>query len=201
MANNRDNGLDYHLRMLGIQDREYWEILSIDEKGYDNLIVRCRPDWVLHNLVTDEFRVADYKSRSLGFGKPSAYERYQVILNAATVSDDLEYRLNRAGMRVTAQLVYGDGQTRMVAYTDEDTNDLMRLAAEVATDLYLRGETPSPKTLVAATRVAQVLAGMPQRRDGGIAKSAGIRAHISLLNGPRPSVKDRETDDPSKLLH
>ncbi len=128
---------------------------------------KCRPDWVLHNIVTGEFRVADYKSRPLGLTTPSRYERYAVVINAITIGDDLEYRLGRKDLEVTAQLLYGDGKTAMVRYTEADADDFMRFAAEAASHLFLRGEFDSPKTLISSTRLAAMLAELPEQTPGG----------------------------------
>lgn len=181
---NRDSGLDFQLRVLGIEDRQNWEMISRDNRQYSNLLVVCRPDWALHNIITDEYRIVEYKSRSLNKGRVGRYERYEALINAVVVGDEISDRLDH-DVTVTAYLVYGDGVSCEVKYTKEDGDFLMECASEIATDLFLQGKILKPGQ-VSSTRLAEALA---NRNDVDLEKrrAEGRRAHITLIKtGPQP---------------
>lgn len=182
---NRDSGLDFHLRMLGIKDRENWELVSRDDQEFSNLLVKCRPDWTLHNIVSDEYRVVEYKSRPLYNGSPSRYERYQAIINATVVADDLSDQLGR-DVVVTAHLIYGDGVMSKVRFSKEDGDTIMEYASEAISDMFLKGLLPNTSSQISATVLAKMLANNPSTDLAR--RAAGLQAHVTLIQkGPQPT--------------
>lgn len=193
MSYNLNNGLDFQLKILGIEDREHWEILSRDDLEYRNRYVVCRPDWALHNICTGEYRVIDYKSRPLGRGKPTVYEMTQVVINAIVVRDHIEAERG-VKVNVVAELVFGDQRIYRVEYTGSQADWLMRQAYHLAPELYRRGSLPKRDSLIPASTLAKLIEGDFYSNNDEEARKAGVQAHYAIINhGPQPGATPGET--------
>jgi hypothetical protein len=185
---NRDNGLDFHLKILGIEDRQNWELICVDNQEYRNKHFVCRPDWALHNIETGEYRVADYKSRYLRAGKPNAYEKAQVAINAMVVKDHLQLTKGIEA-KVTAMLVYGDGQIRIIPYEPWTVDWVTRQAERLHEPLVIAGMLPSRMDKIPVTLMAKLIADDTYTTDPVEAREAGVEAHYVITKaGPRPPV-------------
>lgn len=71
---NKNKGLDFQLRKLGLSDRAPWDIISTDSKVFKTECFVGRPDFVLINEMSKKIIVMEYKNRIM-LDQPEVYER------------------------------------------------------------------------------------------------------------------------------
>lgn len=182
-SSNPNRGQDFHLRMLGIEDRADWEIISIDSMVFETELARGRPDWVIRHRDGRRYMTVDYKNRELGKnGQARPYEKYQVTVYAMLLE---ELIAREQGIRVEVEpvLLYADGESVTVAYSAEDEERILEAGTVVGTRLYLLGLKRRPDEIPAVTELARFLVD-PAFTDASFgwtaAQQAGEEAHASL---------------------
>jgi len=187
-STNLDKGIDLHLRLLGIEDRADWEILSVSNLVIGSELARCEPDWVLCYRGGERYRVVEYKNRDLMDGDATDYEKYQVTIYAMVLEEHM-YRTTGVRPRVEAALFYADSATLFVERDEEDERRILEAGLTAPTSLYLLGVHDSQNRPVTATQLARYLVDpgfTDPRFDRTEAQRTGTRAHLNLQNsGPR----------------
>lgn len=185
---NPDRGIDFELRILGINDRAAWTIAAADNRAYVSDLVFGRPDWVLrHVSVPGRFRVYDYKNRPLGDGDATDYEKWQAIIYAVLVEDEY-YRAHGRLPQVSAHILYADDNVVRVEYGAEEVEHIAAVAPEAATRMYFLGVNPEPKERIWASNLARFLVDpdfTDERFGRTAAQLAGQRAHARLVGVSR----------------
>lgn len=182
-----DRGMDFHLRLLGIEDRADWHIHAKDNRVYFGDLVYGRPDWVLRHRVREQARVYDYKNRILGDGDATDYEKLQVAIYSLLLKEAFA-RDGQAVTEVTPFLLYADNHCLQVDYGHEEIALIAQAAIEAPSALYFLGITPEPKDRVSVTDLARFIVDPNFSNEAfgrTAAQRAGTRGHeIVLHNGP-----------------
>lgn len=168
-TSHTNRGMDYHLNLLGFRDRASWNILASDNRTFNNGLIKCRPDWVLRHRLTHGVVVLEYKNRLLGKGKPTDYERAEVIANAITVGDVLEKEHKRK-QNIRAYLFYGDRISVEEVLTPEIDERVRDTALEAS----------APGLPVTSTYLAEIISGKYDVSSVLMARLAGRAAHNAL---------------------
>lgn len=184
---NPDRGVDFHLRLLGVEDRAEWVIDARDNRTYSGELVYGRPDWVLRRRAGNAARVYDYKNRALGDGDATEYEKLQVIIYSLLVSETIA-RDGGGNLEVEPYLLYADNHCLKVEYTPEDIDLIGQAAVEAPSALYFLGVVAEPKDRASVTDLARFIVD-PQFCNEAYgrtaAQRAGTRAHNLILHsGP-----------------
>jgi len=182
-----DKGQDFHLRMLGIENRADWTILSVDRRELATEVARGRPDWILLHKDLKQYRIVDYKNRDLRGGDATAYEKYQVVIYAILLIE-IVFRSTKTRPKVEAQLLYADGQVLTVQYTEDDVNQILLAASEAPTALFFGRLRKRPDECPSVTDLARYMVDTEFKDthfDRFTARAAGSVAHESLQgSGP-----------------
>lgn len=185
---NPDRGIDFELRILGINDRAAWTIVAADNRSYVSDLVFGRPDWVLRHVSQPAtYRVYEYKNRALGEGDATDYEKWQAIIYAVLVQDE-HYRAHGRLPQVSAHILYADDQSLRVDYGDEEVEFIAAVAPEAAARMYFLGVNEEPKERIWASNLARFIVdpGFTDERFGRTAAQlAGRRAHARLVGVSR----------------
>jgi len=184
-----NKGMDFHLRMIGIEDRADWEIVSIDSRRLETELSKGRPDWIVRHREGARYKIVEYKNRDLvQGGTATAYELYQVVIYAVLLQE-MVYRQTGQRPEVEAQLLYADGELVTATYTQEDVRTIMEKSLEARTVLFFLGLHKGTDERPTVTELARYLVD-PDFTDtafGWTAKQvAGVEAHHALANlGPK----------------
>jgi len=184
-----NSGVDYHLRMIKIDDRADWDIVSIDRKRLETVAAHGRPDFIVRHKSGHRYKVVDYKSRSLGeSGLATPYELYEVILYAMLLKEMVRAETGEIP-EVEAQLLYGDNEIVTVEFTQEDERRILEKSLEARTALFFHGLHEGSDERPSVTKLARYLVD-PEFKDTAFgwtaAQVAGSKAHSALSNlGPK----------------
>lgn len=184
---NNNRGMDFHLKLLGIEDRAAWTIDARDTRVYHGDVIYGRPDWVIRHVSGRRLAVYDYKNRELGSGDATDYEKLQAIIYGVLVADVMARELGFTP-DVTSHLMYADNRCLQVEYGAEEVDVIANAVTEVGTSLYFLDVLEEPRLKVSVTMLARYLVD-PTFSDSAFgrtaAQRAGSRAHELLLRaGP-----------------
>ncbi len=184
---NPERGLDFHLRLLGINDRADWSIQTRDNRNYVTDLIYGRPDWVLRHK-NGSYRVYDYKNRVLGDdGDATDYEKYQAVIYGLLVQDVVG-RETGVIPEVTSHILYADSRCLQVEFGAAELDLIGNAALEAVTALYFLKVYPEPKQRISATDLSRYLVDPTFSNPSfgrTAAQRAGVRAHNQLLHcGP-----------------
>jgi hypothetical protein len=184
---NADRGMDFQLKLLGIDNRAEWTIDARDTRIYHGDVIYGRPDWVIRHVNGRRLAVYDYKNRYLADGDATDYEKFQAILHGILVTDAMKKELGFSP-DVDTHLLYADNRCLEVEYGLEEVDLIGNAISEVGTALYFLGVLEEPRLKVSVTNVARYLVDPTFSNPAfgrTAAQRAGSRAHELLLrSGP-----------------
>jgi hypothetical protein len=161
------------MKILGIEDRASWKLISRDNRFFKSETVIAKPDFVIQHVTKPHCIVPDYKSRFLGGFTPKSYELYQAVINAMTVKFGLEQAMGfKTQFTVVPALVYGDEQKFIIQYSQRDADNIAASAIELSTS----------ERRISATKLAKMLSGEEFNYSCSSHRKRGLAAHHALAH-------------------
>lgn len=175
-----DRGMDYHLRMLGINNREKWNLVSNDQRTYDDTTTIAKPDFVIEHQNGHQVILIEYKNR-LYDGVVHDQERIQVQLSAMAVQGDYLVKQDR-DVTVESYLLYGSGNRIPVTLTEDEADTLIDQVTESNAGyiLYAMGRLKNSSDLLPARMLSEFLTDTVYSDHQRNAREAGTKAHKTL---------------------
>ena len=173
------NAVDYHLLILGFEERDDYEFISRDDVIFGSHLLKAKPDFVIKQKNTSNYIVIQYKSRKLGLQEVTKYEMTQALIDSLAVK--YHFSENKQDINVYPVLMYGDGQRRKVEYDQNDVDMINNVIVEAAPD---GGQ-------VSSSELAAIIAGYRDvdteyKSPTQSTFTAGTRMHEELVNtGPK----------------